>query len=52
MPVPLPEHGPSIDGDHIPFEQIADVDPLGKPEKQVSVAELPLGNGPSEVPVE
>jgi hypothetical protein len=50
MPDPVVEHGPSVDGDQNPFEQTADVEPLGKPELHMSVADVPLANGPTVPP--
>ena len=54
MPVPIPdvEQGLKNDGDQIPFEQTAVVWPVGKPDVQVKVAEVPLENGPKVLPVE
>ncbi len=52
MPNPVVEHGPSVDGDQTPFEQIADVEPIGEPEVHVRVAVVPPLKGPNELPVE
>jgi hypothetical protein len=52
VPIPFVVHGPNVAGDQMPFEQIADAEPLLKPEVQVKEALVPLVNGPKELPDE
>jgi hypothetical protein len=52
VPIPFVVHGPSVAGDQIPFEQMADTEPLGNPDVHDNVALEPLLNGPNEFPDE